>query len=231
MRPPPALGHPSRRRPAHAAALACLVVLTACATAPPGGAGSGATTRASAEPTLPPRVATPPRSNGRTSTSTSTSSSSSSISVDTGTRGAAPTSTVEVDVQHHIDDPAVVLAVRYAAHDTYDRVVIDLKGSMPGYNVKWVDKLLQDGSGEPFDLPGGAYLQLILAPADAHDAKGRPTWKGGPIFPANLGNVTHVVKTGDFEGRVGVGLVLNHQAAFELKEQSDPDRLVIDVAH
>lgn len=182
---------------------------------------------------MPPRVATPPTSKSRTSTSTSTSTSSSStsISVDTGTREAAPTSMVEVDVQHNTGDPAVVQGVRYAAHDTYDRVVIDLKGSMPGYNVKWVDKLLQDASGEDFDLPGGAYLQLILAPADAHDAKGRPTWKGGPIFPANLGNVTHVVKTGDFEGRVGVGLVLNHQAAFELREQSDPDRLVIDVAH
>src|ERR1044072_2259390 len=136
MRPPPALGHPSRRRPAHAAALACLLVLTACGPASPGGTGSGATTSASAEPTAPPRVATPSTSRGRTSTSTSTSSSS--ISVDTGTRKAAPTSMVEVDVQHNIGAPAVVRGVRYAPHDTYDRVVIDIKGSMPGYKVKWV---------------------------------------------------------------------------------------------
>ncbi|MFD1542299.1 AMIN-like domain-containing (lipo)protein [Nonomuraea guangzhouensis] len=136
-----------------------------------------------------------------------------------------------MDVDHGGGDPAIVLGVRYAAHDTYDRVVIDLKGAMPGYNAQWVAKLLQDGSGKNFHVPGGAYLQILLNPAEAHDAKGAPTWKGGPVFPAKLGNITHVVKTGDFEGYVGVGLVLDHQAAFDLKEQTGPDRLVIDVAH
>ncbi|MBT2224487.1 hypothetical protein [Nonomuraea sp. NEAU-A123] len=216
MRPSSAPGQPSGLRPARAAALvavACLAVLTACGTTPSGGTAGGATTSAVPEAatpsTTPSAVATPSYAK----------------------QPASPTSTVEVDVQHGGGDPALVLAVRYAAHDTYDRVVIDLKGAMPGYNAQWVKKLLQDGSGKNFHVPGGAYLQILLNPAEAHNAKGEPTWKGGPIFPANLGNVTHVVKTGDFEGYVGVGLVLDHQAAFELKEQTGPDRLIIDVAH
>lgn len=143
----------------------------------------------------------------------------------------APTSTTEVDVERDGMDPAVVTGVRYAAHDTYDRVVVDLKGDIPGYNVKWVDELVEDGSGEPIGVHGGAYLQLTLFPANAHDDDGYPTWKGGPVYPANLKNLTDVVRTGDFEGRVGIGLVLARRGGFSVKEQSGPSRLVLDVAH
>ncbi|SEG99518.1 hypothetical protein SAMN05444920_113114 [Nonomuraea solani] len=142
-----------------------------------------------------------------------------------------PTSTAEVEVDRSGIEPAVVTAVRYAAHGTYDRLVVDLKGAIPGYSVKWVDEFVQDGSGKPIDVHGGAYLQLTLFPANAHDDEGVSTWDGGPVYAANLGNLTHVVRTGDFEGRVGIGLVLARQAAFQLKEQGEPNRLVIDVAH
>ncbi|MEU5864760.1 hypothetical protein ABZ815_26580 [Nonomuraea sp. NPDC047529] len=142
-----------------------------------------------------------------------------------------PTSTAEVDVERDGLDPAVVTGVRYATHDGYDRVVIDLKGDIPGYKVKWVDEFLEDGSGEPMGVRGGAYLQLTLVPANAHDDDGNPTWKGGPVYPANLKNVSDVVRTGDFEGRVGIGLALARKAGFRVKEQSAPSRLVLDVAH
>ncbi len=143
----------------------------------------------------------------------------------------APTSTAEVDVERDGVEPAIVTAVRFAAHETYDRLVIDLEGDIPGYNVKWVDEFLQDGSGKPIDVRGGAYLQLTLFPANAHDEDGELTWKGGPVYPADLPNLTEVVRTGDFEGRVGIGLVLARQAAFQLRELTGPNRLVLDVAH
>jgi hypothetical protein len=140
-----------------------------------------------------------------------------------------PTNTAEVDVRRDGMEPAVVTGVRYTAGDTYDRLVVDLKGKIPGYSVKWVDEFVEDGSGEPMGVQGGAYLQLTLVPANAHDSDGYPTWKGGPVYPANLGNLTDVVRTGDFEGRVGIGLVLARRAAFQLREQSG--RLIVDVAH
>jgi hypothetical protein len=143
----------------------------------------------------------------------------------------APTSTAEVDVDRSGMEPAVITSVRYAAHETYDRLVVELKGGVPGYNVKWVDEFVQDGSGRAIDVHGGAYLQLTLFPAHAHDDDGLTTWAGGPIYAANLDNLTNVVRTGDFEGRVGIGLVLAKRAAFQVTEQDAPNRLVLDVAH
>ncbi|WP_344481862.1 AMIN-like domain-containing (lipo)protein [Nonomuraea monospora] len=142
-----------------------------------------------------------------------------------------PTSTTEVDVERPGMEPAVVTAVRYAAHATYDRLVVDLKGDIPGYSVKWVDEFVQDGSGKPLGVHGGAYLQLTLFPANAHDDQGRPTWAGGPVYQAGLDNLTGVVRTGDFEGRVGIGLVLGRRAPFQVTEKGSPSRLVLDVAH
>ncbi|GAA4939956.1 hypothetical protein HD597_009035 [Nonomuraea thailandensis] len=149
----------------------------------------------------------------------------------TPTGSAAPTSTAEVDVDRSGIEPAEVTGVRHAAHGAYDRLVVDLKGDIPGYSVKWVDELVQDGSGKPIDVPGGAYLQLTLFPANAHDEEGTPTWTGGPVYPARLGNLKDVVRTGDFEARVGIALVLGKRAPFRVTEQGSPSRLILDVAH
>ncbi|MFC7645101.1 hypothetical protein ACFQX6_33965 [Streptosporangium lutulentum] len=130
-----------------------------------------------------------------------------------------------------LDAPPSVTGVRFARHEGFDRVVIDMEGDLPGYTVKWVPKLVQDGSGDPIDAKGGAYLQLSMTPATAHTEAGEPTWTGGPIFQADLGNVRSVVKTGDFEAVVGVGVALDHKAAFRVLEQKAPNRLVVDVAH
>ncbi|WP_449062460.1 AMIN-like domain-containing (lipo)protein [Planomonospora algeriensis] len=121
--------------------------------------------------------------------------------------------------------------MRFAEHGGYDRVVIDFKGEPPGYTVDWVPELVQDGSGEPIDVEGGAYLQVTMLPANAHTEEGTPTLTGGPILQAGLGNVRSVVKTGDFEAVVGVGIVLERKAGFRVTEQRQPNRLVIDVAH
>ncbi|TDC10451.1 hypothetical protein E1267_04440 [Nonomuraea longispora] len=143
----------------------------------------------------------------------------------------APTSTSEVDVRRDGIEPAVVTGVRYARHRTYDRVVIDLDGEIPGYNVRWVDEFVEDGSGRPIEIRGGAYLLVTLFPSNAHDEDGTPTWEGGPIYHAGLRNLTDVVRTGDFEARVGIGLVLDRRAAFQIQELEAPSRLVVDVAH
>ncbi|WP_246268078.1 AMIN-like domain-containing (lipo)protein [Nonomuraea typhae] len=143
----------------------------------------------------------------------------------------APTGTAEVEVEHRGGTQTLVTGVRYADHGAYDRVVVDLKGPVPGYTARWVEELTEDGSGRPIDVTGGAYLQLTLTPADAHTEKGAPTWTGGPIFQAGLGNVRSVVRTGDFEGHVGVGLVLDRRAGFAVRELGSPSRLVVDVAH
>jgi hypothetical protein len=194
------------------ALLACLAVLTACGTAP--------------------QTALPETPAADDSTADSTSDSTAGPTAGRATSDPdTPTSTTEVDVERDGVEPAMVTAVRYGAHETYDRLVVDLKGGVPGYSVKWVDAFVEDASGKPIDVHGGAYLQLTLFPANAHDDEGVPTWSGGPIYPANLTNLTDIVRTGDFEGRVGIGLVLAKQAGFQVQEKGGPSRLVIDVAH
>lgn len=109
--------------------------------------------------------------------------------------------------------------------------MIDLRGDLPGYTARWVPELLQDGSGDRVKVKGGAYLRLTMTPAVAHTEAGTSTWKGGPIFQAQLGNVQNVVKIGDFEGVVSVGVVLDRKAPFRVLEQKSPNRLVVDIAH
>ncbi|WP_327087528.1 hypothetical protein OIE66_35140 [Nonomuraea sp. NBC_01738] len=193
-----------------AAVILCLAVLTACGTA--GRDGTTAAVTPATNATGETGAGTPPTGEPAP------------------TALPAPTGTAEVEAAHEGGDPALVTGVRFAAHGSYDRVVIDLKGEMPGYTVVWADELVEDGSGNTIDAPGGAYLQVTLNPANAHTDKGEPTWAGGPVFQAGLGNVTSVVRTGDFEGRVGVGIVLDHRAGFRVIQQSAPNRLVIDVA-
>ncbi|MGC5013682.1 AMIN-like domain-containing (lipo)protein [Streptosporangium sp. DT93] len=142
-----------------------------------------------------------------------------------------PTSTKEIEVARTTVAPPIVTGARFAEHKGFDRVVIDLDGEVPGYSARWVPKLVQDGSGDPIDVSGGAYLQLTMTPAAAHTEAGTPTWTGGPIFQARLGNVRNVVRTGDFEAVVGVGVVLERKAAFRVLEQKSPNRLVVDIAH
>lgn len=181
------------------------------------GCGTGAPPTASVAPSAAPAASTAPAGGAPSSTATP--------------GAAVPTSTKDVEVEGDPGEAVLVKTVRFADHGPFDRVVIDLGGDVSSYSVRWVDELVQDGSGEPIEVKGGAYLQVTLKPANAHSDDGTPTWTGGPIFQASLGNVQNVVKTGDFEGVVGVGLVLDHRAPFSVTELTGPDRLVIDVAH
>ncbi|MGW5680628.1 AMIN-like domain-containing (lipo)protein [Nonomuraea sp. NPDC003754] len=183
------------------------------------GCGTGAPPTASVAPSAGPSAST--AAAGDTSSATSAPSAAMPV----------PTGTADVEVEGDPGEAVQVKAVRFADHGSLDRVVIDLDGDVANYSVSWVDELVQDGSGEPIDVKGGAYLQVTLKPARAHTDKGAPTWTGGPVFQVGLGNVQNVVKTGDFEGVVGVGLVLDHRAPFSVAKLTGPDRLVIDVAH
>ncbi|GGS82041.1 hypothetical protein GCM10010156_45970 [Planobispora rosea] len=204
-----------------------LVLLAGC------GSGTSQAVPSDAPPaavtgTVPPRDDSPSRAPAG---SPPASASPAGSDPSAATRLKPPTSTKGVEVERSPDAPPLVTGVRFARHRGFDRVVVDFKGSLPGYRVEWVPELVQDGSGEPIDVTGGAYLQVTITPANAHTESGKPTWTGGPIFQADLGNVRNVVRTGDFEAVVGVGIVLDRKAGFRVLEQKQPNRLVIDVAN
>ncbi|HZD68842.1 MAG TPA: hypothetical protein VFA45_07975 [Actinomycetes bacterium] len=56
-----------------------------------------------------------------------------------------------------------LVAVRAAHHPGFDRVVFEFRGSLPSHRVGYVGSLVQDGSGRPVDLAGGAILLGLAA--------------------------------------------------------------------
>jgi|GEM_PF-2670337 len=193
-------------------------------------AGCGSVTQ-TATPSPADTVTTAPADPPSTPPPTPSASSVSSVPSATPAALLPPTSTKEVEVDRAVSTQPIVTGARFAEHQGFDRVVIDLKGELPGYRARWVPELVQDGSGDRVDVKGGAYLQLTITPAVAHTEAGQSTWKGGPIFQAQLGNVQNVVKVGDFEGVVSVGVVLDRKAPFRVLEQKSPNRLVVDISH
>ncbi|GAA4572728.1 hypothetical protein GCM10023176_36260 [Micromonospora coerulea] len=70
-----------------------------------------------------------------------------------------------------------------------------------------MDRVESDGSGDPVDLPGDAYLSIRFDPAQGHFASGRLSYTA----PARaIGNPTlrGRAPAGGFEGRLGFGLGL-----------------------
>ncbi|MFB9253941.1 hypothetical protein ACFFWE_37420 [Sphaerisporangium melleum] len=209
------------------------------------GAGPGTDTTATATPAAPSPTATVAGSASPRSPGPSGSPAPTETSPATPTPGATPgrtttaapgetsppTGTDRVSVTRAPEHPPIVQGARFARHDGFDRVVIDLQGARTGYTVDWVRKLYEDGSGKPVDVNGGAYLQVTLKPANAHTEDGEITFGRKPVLRPGLPNLATVVRTGDFEGVVTIALVLRHRAGFRVSEQSDPTRLIVDIAH
>ncbi len=123
--------------------------------------------------------------------------------------------------------------VRAGRHDCYDRLVIDLKGKAPGYDVRYVTNVYTEGQGALVPLRGGAKIRIV-AKAPAY---GTGAYK--PANPKELVNVTgyrtfrQVASAGSFEGQTTVGLGVRARLPFRAFTLTDAtgSHLVIDVAH
>ena len=127
--------------------------------------------------------------------------------------------------------PPELVAVRVGRHDGFDRVVLELRGTPPGYNARYVPQVVEYGSGRPVPLAGSAFIQVVLN-ANAHDLDtGAPTWTGPERITAGFPALKQVAFAGDFEGYVTFGLGIGQRTGFRVLELRDPSRIVIDVAH
>ncbi|MGW7479288.1 AMIN-like domain-containing (lipo)protein [Nonomuraea muscovyensis] len=213
LRPAP---RPALRLAAGAAVLvACGLGAAGCGT---GGAGAGEGTGVTVTATSAPGGPTTPEGTATLEPG------------ETPATPGRPTGTAAVHTEVPRGEPSLVTGVRFGRHATFDRIVIDFDGPVPGHTVQWTDELVQEGSGKPIDLGGRACLSVLLTPAVAHTEAGEPTWTGGAA-PTSLGNVTDVIRAGDFEGRVLIGLAARSPRPFRVAGYTRPDRLVIDVAH
>ena len=120
--------------------------------------------------------------------------------------------------------------IRAGSHPTYDRVVLDISGKAPGYRVRYVPVLTQDGSGFPVAVRGNARLQIVLTPTRAHtETSGASTLRTPARKRWFLPQVKETVLVGDFEGYVSVGVGLAAKKPFRVFTLSSPTRIVVDV--
>ena len=120
-----------------------------------------------------------------------------------------------------------VYGVRAGRHACFDRLVLDMTGPAPGFDVRYVTTVLSDGSGFPVPVTGGARLAVV-----AH--KGATSV---PSMPSVAGFTTfrQVKWAGSFEGyttlALGVRARLPHRVFTLYDASTNRSRLVVDVAH
>ncbi|HKR50258.1 MAG TPA: hypothetical protein VJT72_11885 [Pseudonocardiaceae bacterium] len=123
----------------------------------------------------------------------------------------------------------VLTGVRTGLHPTFDRIVLDFAGPPPQVSHRFVDELIQDGSGNIEWLTGAAFVEVIATPAYTHD-QGNPSWPGpGKFRTRNLSNVMAVVVPGDYEAVLSVGVGIRKKTWARVFTLAAPSRIVIDV--
>jgi len=123
-----------------------------------------------------------------------------------------------------------VVNLRYAAHHTFDRVVIDVAGRIPSGGARYARRFQYDASGRPVPIRGRSGIALTLSPARAHDRHG-DAYDGPRVARPHLESLKALALTGDFEGTVSFGFALTHRAPYRVLFLHDPQRLVIDFQH
>lgn len=218
------------RRHPHLGPLALLVatvLAAACGTteAPgPSGGPGGSTTATTPAGTAPATATTPTTTSGATTVPEPTTDGIDPMpGADTSTRSAPFTGTATT----HLTD------VRVARHEGYDRVVFSFDGDVPGYEIGYVEPpLLADGSGEPVDVDGGAFLRARFEPASGVDLSGpeyREVYTGPTTVTGDTSVLIEVVRTGDFEAVLTWVAGIEERQDFRVATLTSPARVVIDV--
>jgi hypothetical protein len=134
---------------------------------------------------------------------------------------------ITVTRHFHVPPTPVIKAVRTAKHPAchFDRLVLDIGGRHPGYQIQYVKQIIADGSGKPIKLPGKRFLLITLRPAQAHKSSGAST------LPTKVQAVRDPmlrawVLAGDFEGVVSIGVGLHAKTSVRVGELKG--RLYID---
>ncbi|MFF8829231.1 hypothetical protein [Streptomyces sp. NPDC015131] len=128
--------------------------------------------------------------------------------------------------------------VRTGRHDCFDRMVLHVPGAgggTLGHQVRYVDRVHQDGSGRHVPVAGGAVLEIRVAAPSYDPETGRATYRGTvarPLPGVDLAGYRTFRDTrfvGSFEGDTQIGLGVRARLPFRVLQL--PGRLVVDVAH
>lgn len=132
---------------------------------------------------------------------------------------------------------APVTGARAGQHSCFDRFVVDVRGTVPGFRAEYVSQVREDGSGNPVPLRGGAFLQFTVN-SPAYDGNGQPTYQ-----PANRSEVVNVAGyrtfrqvawAGSFEGASTFGVGVRARLPFRVstwQSTATSGVVILDVAH
>jgi hypothetical protein len=123
--------------------------------------------------------------------------------------------------------------VRAGRHACFDRLVLDVDAPVTGWSVRYVDRVVMDGSGAVVPVRGGARLEVVarvgVVPTDAFFVG-----PGTLVDTSGYRTFRHVAWAGSFEGVTTVGLGVRARLpfrAFVLAGPGNGSRLVVDVGH
>lgn len=195
-------------------------------------------------------------SDGGSATTTTAAAASTSSEAGSSTTGGSSASTTEApgatttttastlpdfsEAQHTAPadgtGTALLRTVRVGRNAGFERIVFEFAGeSVPGYRVQWVDgPITADGSGEPVDVTGDAFLEIVMTPASGVDLSAPQltvVYDGPDRIPVSGQTVllTDLVRTGDFESVLSWAAGATEEVPFRVLRLEDPVRVVIDL--
>jgi hypothetical protein len=124
---------------------------------------------------------------------------------------------------------AQVSHLKVACHATFDRLVLRADVGTPRYDVRYVKRIVQDGSGKPVHLLGTKRMRILLRNTRGHTVGGTNLLPN--VRTPRCPNLRQVKNAGDFEGVVTLGLGLRKKTGFRVFRLTSPKRLVVDIHH
>jgi hypothetical protein len=162
---------------------------------------------------------------------------SGTTATETDADGATDAPPFPADVSTDTEEPSAdarvtVRDIRIGRHDGFDRVVFEVAGAgTPGWDVHYVDDPSSQGSGDPVEVAGDAFLQVTLTGAGYPDDTGVAEYAGpDPLSAADTEVVTEVAFDATFEGTTVAFVGAKEQTPFRVYLLADPVRVVVEVA-
>ena len=139
------------------------------------------------------------------------------------------------DFPIHVDQTvarANITDVRIGTHDGYDRVVFEFTGGLPEGSLDRADPpFFHDASGQPIEVEGESFLQLVMRGGTKQQDDGTSSYDGPTEFDPGHPALVDLVEGGDFEAQSTWYLGLSAESCVRVSLLEDAPRLVIDIQH